>query len=614
MMNKLEIKELLDRLSLKKDQAFAEETPNVILLTDIVSELNSLQPDDKFIVSDFAKRLSEDLFSKGSNIKSFNVKNFLDNVNIADGISETINHQTKYSESQTVFKELFKKLIQNLPEHFEILKGYFITKLENNPLEPYKLMVLFDSTFFIQPIRKKISAIIPDAIFKEIKDYSKELESGLVIEENLLCLILLHPRTNNEDSLNELKTFLTNIIDTYSSFESFSLKNNRDINDNFCESSISKEDFFEELSYVNGTLLSNGSIKHEEEKIIKKLCSSFKTPLIIYKTLSGGNSGSKVIEVRPKKELGPDHEKRYIIKYSLKSEERKIKKESDFFGKFIEGYKGFNDYQCVYDKTLIYEGLRYSYAISDTESESYSYDQVLSNKENPFHSNKVDIINDLFSIALYTTWKGSVQEIECTVKTLYETFIDSDKIFQEIGKIFNKNETQVNSDELYINFNKIWDYSFRFNQKICHGDLHSENFFIDKNGVYLIDFGYTGIRHAILDHTSLECSLKFKHLPFYIKQDELNDIENELILDSSFNLSNRFTKTTRADLLEMLDIIKKIRSNSISLIYDGNSKTEYFISLFIMTFRQIRYKDMNQLYAYNSALILSRKLVQQLGV
>jgi hypothetical protein len=606
--------ELLVTLSAKKEKAFSEEIPDAPLLSEIIEELNSLSQEDKYFFGDFASTLGEELFQKSVNIKGLTVSNFINNYVSNTESVESVAEQIKFIENQTEFNELFKDLVQNLPDHFEILKGYFITKLENNPLESYKLMVLYDSNYFLQPIKKKISGIINDAIFKEIKDYSEEISSGNFVRGNLLCLILLHPRTNNHKSLEELEDFLNNIFSSYKSFESFSLKNNRDSSGTFYESTNSVEDFFEELRYVNGTLLSNGSIRHEEEKIIKKLCSNFKTPLIIYKTLSGGNSGSKVIEVRPKKELGPDHEKRYIIKYGLKSEERKIKKESDSFGKFIEGYKGFNDYQCIYDKTLIYEGLRYSYAISDSESQSYSYSEVISKKNNPFHLNKINIIDDLYSIGLYDTWRDSIEEVECSVKDIYERFIDGDKIFQEIGNILNLNLKDVYLNELYLNFNKIWNHSFKFNQKICHGDLHSENFFIDNKGVYLIDFGYTGIQHAIIDHTSLECSLKFKHLPFYIQQNELNDIEEELILDVSFNLSHRFTKTKRKDLLEMLDVIKKIRSNSISLLQDGNSKVEYLISLFIMTFRQIRYPDMNQFYAYNSALIISRKIVQQLSL
>ena len=65
--------------------------------------------------------------------------------------------------------------------------------------------------------------------------------------------------------------------------------------------------------------------------------------------------------------------------------------------------------------------------------------------------------------------------------------------------------------------------------------------------------------------------------------------------------------------IELLDLIKHIRVNVINQSYT-KSRDEYYLSVFLMTFRQIRYKDMNQLYAYNSALILSRRLILKLGL
>ncbi len=611
-MNQKERQILLEELLEEKQLAFADKSPNAPILTSIVSQLMSLENADKPYFKEFATNLKQELFANSVSIKGFHLESF--NELIDPDVENSEEEKSIISKVQIEFLELFKKLTENRPDHFEILKCYFIVRLENNPLESYKLMVLFDSTFFIQPIRKKITGIIPNAIFKKIEDFEKELETDFIQEGNLLCLILLNPRTNDGDAIQKLKKTLSTILDSYKYFESFSLKNHNNIVGNYYESSISKEDFFEEISYINGTLLSNGGINNEEEKIIKKLCRSFRTPLIIYKTLSGGNSGSKVIEVRPKKELGPEHEKRYIIKYSTKTIERKIANEFEYFGKYIEGYKGFNEYECKYDKTLIYEGLRYSYAISDTEANSYSYNHILDKKDNEFHSKKIEIIEELFSIQLFQTWHDSIEKINTTCKILYEPYIEINKIVEQIAKILNKTEEQVSSDELVINFNKIWNKSFQFQQKICHGDLHTENFFKDKNGIYLIDFGYTGIRHAMIDYTSLECSIKFKHFPFYLDMEELQNLESELLLESSFQLSTRFTKTLRPDLIEKLDIIKKIRNNSIPLFCDNNSITEYLLSLFIMTFRQIRYKDMNQLYAYNSALILSRRLIQLLNI
>jgi len=596
---------LLEKLSQDKKLAFAGAIPNAPAVSEIVSQLNSIPQEDKHYFKDFAVALKLDLFVKGVVIKSLNIELFEPGTGTSSKEVKNEAEVSRYSDVQTELKELLKKLVQNHTDHFEILKGYFIARLENAPLESYKLYVLHDSTYFIQPIKKKFSTTIPDAVFNRIEEFRGELEKGNFPKENILCLILLLPRTNNEPGMLKLKEDLSFIVNSYKSFESYSLRGKSEI-----ESSINKEDFFEEIEFVNGTLLSNGSIKHEEEKIIKKLFRNFVTPLLIYKMLTGGNSGTKVVEVRPKKELGNEYEKRYIIKYSEKNDERKIDHERKCFGKWIAGYKGFKDYECEYDKTLTHEGLRYSYAISDSATESYSYSEILQDKSNGFHADKISIVDNLFEIDLYKLWRDSLEASECTTSELYESYLKVEKTFQIIGDILNLNSEQVKQSELYV---KIWNSKLTFNKKVCHGDLHTENFFKDKNGVYLIDFGYTGIRHALIDHTTLECSIKFKHIQPYIEIQELIDVENELLLDTSFQLSARFSKTTRPDLLEKLEIIKRIRSNSLSLILESNSITEYLISLFIVTFRQIRYSDLNQRYAYNSALAISRKLIQLLG-
>ncbi len=598
---------LLEKLTLAKQLAYTGAIPNAPAVSEIVNQLNSIPQEDKYFFKDFAVTLKSDLFVNGIVIRGLNTNHFEP---IPDSSSKEVINETeasRYIEVQTEFRELLKKLIQNHSDHFEIMKGYFIAKLENDPLESYKLFVLHDLTFFIQPIKKKISKTISNVVFSRITEFKEELEKGNFPKENILCLLLLQPRTNDEEGMIKLKADIAFIVNSYKSFESYSLKTETEM-----ESSISKEDFLEEVEFVHSTLLSNGLIKHEEEKIIKKLFRNFSTPLLVYKMLNGGNSGTKVVEVRPKKELGNEYEKRYILKYSEKNPERKVDHERKCFGKWIAGYKGFNEYECEYDKTLTHEGLRYSYAISDTASESFSYSEILDDKDNGFHVDKVSIIDSLFEIELYKLWRDSLEAKECAISELYESYIKIEKTFQVIGDMLNLNYEQVKRCEFYINFNKIWNSRLTINKKVCHGDLHSENFFKDKNGVYLIDFGYTGIRHALIDHTSLECSIKFKHIPAYIEIKELIEIENELLLDSSFQLSARFAKTTRPDLLERLEIIKRIRSNSLPLIKESNSITEYLISLFIITFKQIRYKDLNQLYAYNSALTISRKLVQLL--
>jgi hypothetical protein len=602
---------LLGKLISEKEIAFAEETPDAPALSKIVSQLNSVGIKDKPYFNEFAKALKSEFFSKNITIKGLNLSDFTEGSStVSESLGEIVGEKVE-TKVHLDFVQLYKEVVNNINEHFNVYKGYSILKLENNQQKPYRLLVLYDESFIIAPIKRKITkSITTDTIFKNISEYLTEIITIDNSDNNYLCLLLLMPRMIGKDEEKELIKNIYNIISGFSYFENISLRYLNGIIQNDYYKSIDKSDFIEEVQYVCCTLLSNGSFKHEEEKIVKKLATSFKTPLVLYKTLKGGNSGSKVIEIRPKKELGEQYEKRYIIKYSALNEERKINKEKNNFNEFIRGYKGFNDYNCQYAKTLTHEGILYDYAIADTEQESYSYSEIVSDSDNPFFEEKADLIDSLFDkTSLFQLWSNIVEEKRIKVSELYYEYINEQKIIEQICLILNKSIAQVESDELIKNFRSIWNYESDFDIKICHGDLHTDNFFKDNKGIYLIDFGFTGKKHSLIDHTSLECSIKFKHFPAFIEKDELIGIENELILESSFRFSNKFTNTTRPKILDLLGLIKRIRNNAIQKSY-AKSESEYLLSLFIMTFRQIRYKDLNQLYAYNSALVLSRKIIQ----
>jgi hypothetical protein len=614
-MTDSEKQSLLEKLIRDKEKAFSEETPDAPAVSQIVSQLNAIEAKDKPYYNDFATNLKAELFRKSATIKGFDLSDFAEN---PGPISEATNEpaiETIETEVLLGFVDLYKEVVNNINEHFNVYKGYSILKLENNPLKPYKLLVLYDKSFIVEPIKKKIAkSISTETTFKTISDFLDEISKIDNSDNNYLCLLLLMPRINNLEEEKDLINNINILISSFNYFENISLKYLKGVIQSDYYRSIDKDEFIEEIQYVCCTLLSNGAFKHEEEKIVKKLATNFKTPLVLYKTLKGGNSGSKVIEIRPKKELGEQYEKRYIIKYSEIDEERKIKKEKQNFDEFIRGYKGFNDYECHYTKTLTHEGILYGYAIADTEKESYSYSDIVNEISNPFFGTKVELINSLFNETnLYATWSNIVEKRRIKVSELYTEYINQEKIFSQICHILNKSRAQIDNDELVKNFKSIWNYEDDFDIKICHGDLHTDNFFKDSKGIYLIDFGFTGKKHSPIDHASLECSIKFKHFPSFLEKDELLNIEGELLLDSSFQRSTRFTKTTRPEILELLELVKCIRNNAIQQPYI-KLYNDYLLSLFIMTFRQIRYKDMNQLYAYNSALVLSRKLMQILSL
>lgn len=610
-MSSSEIDILLKELSDKKSEVFAGEIPDAPKAQEIVSALNSISAHQKPLFKEFAKTLKDELFKSNVQINGLDLSAF-EEVHAGSPVNDAEN--SKYNEVQTEFSELIKNLIANLRDHFEILKGYFILKLENSPIEPYKLLVLHDATFFIQPIKKILESKFPGSEIITISDYQKAIDKGNVPTNNILCLLLLNPRPNDGDSITSLNKSLEVILGAFKSFENFSINDLKDLKGEYYSSSNSKEDFFEEIEFMLSTFLSNGLIPHEEEKMIKKIFKNFQTPLLIYKTLKGGNSGSKVIEVRPKKEFGNQHEKRYIVKYSKKTMQRKIETERKCFGKWIEGYKGFREYECEYAKTLAYEAIRYSYAISETETESFSFNEILTKADNKFHGEKKITVEKLFEIELFNRWQDSKEQKEVAISDLYADYVKPEKIFTVLGKMLNKSEAEMEQTDLFKNFKKIWKYKGNFSTKVCHGDLHSENFFRDNNGVYLIDFGYTGIRHSLIDHTSLECSIKFKHIPYYTPISELIEIEKEMLLSASFQLSGSITKTSRNNLIELLEVVRYIRHDSMKQINPSANNAEYLISLFLMTFRQIQYQDMNQLYAYHSAELLGTEVVKLLGL
>lgn len=226
---------------------------------------------------------------------------------------------------------------------------------------------------------------------------------------------------------------------------------------------------------------------------------------------------------------------------------------------------------------------------------------------------KKDIINRLFNNnEAFNAWREDYNEDKkSVVSNLYSNYLSKDKIAESLKQILNDSEKE---EEFLKIFDKIWTSELIYKETVCHGDLHTDNFFVDDNKkIYLIDFGHTNMRHSILDYTSLECSIKFKHFPFYLEIEELINIEKELLLEKTFNLSCSFTQTKRPEILEFLNLINSIRNCSIKDFIVGTNNVEYFISLFVMTIRQIRYPNMNQLYAYHSAKIIGEYIIKTLS-
>lgn len=603
-------------LNLLKSEAFISDRINTSKAEAISLELRTIPENEKNKFYEFVKGYLDLGFKYGLDQNNIQLEDFqVKDQKIENDVVKEIIEEEKVQiiESLTSFKDLFDKVKIELKEYFMNYKGYFITELINSRTLGYKLIFFYENTYHVTPLKGRVHNQF-DGYECQFIEFDTTKTIDLEPDKNYLCVFLFLSKMNNKDGLKNLKVSIKSFIDSFEEFYYHSVTSKQDAL--ICENTNRKDDFIDEIDVVLSTYISNGKINFEEEKIIKKLCANFKSPLIFYKILSGGFSGSKVLEIRPKKTNNFENDKIYIIKYGYISDE-KIKEEKDNFSEFIKGRKGFSSYtDATYEKTLHYEGILYNYAISDNSKASYSFNDILTRKDSPYIDieSKNKIITKLFSNnEAFKKWREDYNEVKsCKVGDLYMDFVSKEKIESSLNYILNDDQK---IGEILDNFDKISNYEIEYKETVCHGDLHTDNFFIDdEENIYLIDFGFTNKRHSILDYTSLECSLKFKHFPFYLESSELIDIENELLSDRSFQLNYNFLSTKRKQVKEILSMINTIRLNCFIDLFDDKSNLEYLISLYLMTIRQMRYPNMNQLYAYHSAKILGEFLVEKLNL
>ncbi len=614
--------DLLNKLNDLKGAAFSGALPDISYLNQIKKELFNVDKKDREKLKPFVAELKQKLFENNIRIKGLDFEKYFLEVDKKESNEFDVESNDKVSISvnkeivELKFDDLLKKLLQCIQETLFSLKGYAILKLSNRDLKNFKIKVLYDENYYYSPIESKITKEFDECDASSIKDFEKFLEEDNIPENNLLCLVLLTSKINNKEALLSTQNSLKNIFDSFDDFEYCSLKDSIDLKGDFYKRGIDKDDFFEELRFITEKFLSNGKISFEEEKIIKKVFATSSAPVLTYKLLKAGNSGAKVIEI---KQIQPftseQYERRFIVKFSKKDSNRKLRLESQRFTDFIDSYDGFDEYSCTLYESAAFEALLYRFAKSGNAIHSYPFAEIIDNEDNIFHSLMVNQIEKLFNLQLLTHWKGSMKKEKILINDLYEDYVNLEKIQTEVLKIRNITETEFKSEQFYINLNKLLNFEIEVNNKVCHGDLHTENFFIDDKGeLFLIDFGYTGIKHSLVDHTSLECSIKFNHIPNYIELETLLKIERELHSDSTFDFSYNFREANRKDLLKYYNCIKQIRLDSNKYFLNTESKIEYNISLFFMSYRQVAYKDMNQLFALKSSEILLEKIIVDLGL
>ncbi len=594
-------------IRVKSDYAFG-------LAQSFVAKLLTLQPNERYELLPLFKQIENDAFEDGFELPNLKYEELEKEKAVWETTSKAT---TKKRESKPNFEDDFNKVLFSFFSKYESflqkIKGYFVFRLENKDESKTKVIVLYDESYNRHPeinsfeVKDENLHIEKYELRRFLELVKKQTEYA---DENYLCVLLIASNLrNNEILVPDVETLLKTFTNT--NFLSIKKVPISVAGDYEVKNS---DEGLESLKNYSDKVFNNRALSFEEELIIKKLFDGNEM-ILDYKFLKSGNSGSKVIEIQPLRGNHPTIG-RFVVKFELKNSERKIKKEESLFGQYILDLM-IQGYTAKYKETVTHEAIRYNYASSDSKKDSFPFAKLIDDKLSDKYE-KVDysftleeVINQLFECPPYKVWNSKSHEVTQPVKTIYGEYLQSEmKIFKAISLIKGISETAINSDELVANYKIIKDYSLKTKKKICHGDLHSENFFKDEQGVYLIDFGWTNQHHSLIDHATLECSLKFKHLPFYVPLEELKECETNLLSIHSFSKSFDLSFVKRQSLFEVCKLIIQIRENAKQHMLVSSNPLEYLISLFIINFRQIQYLDLNQAYALATAEVLSKKIIE----
>ena len=581
------------------------------LAQKFVATLLALSPDERYQLLPLFKQIENNAFEDGIEIPNLSYETIEQDKSEWDASTKI--SPTKKKEKKPVAEGDFNKVLFHFFSKYDSalnkVKGYFLFRAENSDNSPTNVRILYDDEFNKHPEINSFDTEEPEYDLKKFKlrEFSDlaAMKDEIRNQNYLFVFLITSHLRDNKELIDDIKGLLGLFSNDYIAIKKKPVQKSSDFEFRRVE------DGYRAIKSFSEKIFNNRDISFEEEVILKMPFPG--TEMILdYKILKKGNSGSKVIEIQPLKVDSPQMT-RFVVKYSEIDSERKIQDEQDRYDLHVRNC-GVTGYSAHYYHTDMHEAIMYNYASSDSKTDSNPFsklmDDTISSKYNyPYSIEKV--IEELFECAPYKKWNTNINTATESVKIHYADYIKSEaRILRAIALIRGIDESAVGSEELVRNYHAIKEYSLRTNIKICHGDLHSENFFKDKEGVYLIDFGWTNHHPSLIDHATLECSLKFKHIPFYIPVGDLINCENELLSIESFSKTFDLTFIKRPSILRISKLIIQIRENAKQFMIDKTNPLEYLISLFIINFRQIQYTDLNQAYAFATAEILSRKIVE----
>jgi len=581
------------------DSSFAQEHIDVVKVKEVILFIHSLPPKEKKQYEALYNSIGDKLFINHVTLSEYQQEHF-----------KTLSKKEKVVKTvpqvEGNFEDQLRKLIECCHHDLEIISKCLILKFGNDKRVGCTYILLHDTQFKPSVFSSVKTKFGDECDVYSVDSFIDGLESFSIRKENNYIVILVlnsnpTPESTIIPQLNKIRGFLApieqiNLIKGHKEDGFYKLESDFSLIENEVKYLVSKE-------------LKDIELNNEIEKILKKLFGYNMCSSLQYKKISKGYSGSSVFYIRPS---GLTHTQvKFIVKVGETAKSKgKIELEITNFKRYVDSFT--NSYHLEVERTERCIAIRYNYASKDSKIDSLSFSESyhLGTEE------LIDIINALFDNPLFKEWNSLKRLADISFETHYKSYINVEHVKSAIAIIKSIGIEEVEDLPILNTFRRICSLQIPSYQKVCHGDLHSENFFIDgESNVFLIDFGDTDIRHSIIDYTTLECSIKFRHIPRFIENQDLYKIEEELLELDSFQSGYNFINVKRFDLIKPYKLITKIRSQAISdmMIKDTHAQLEYLYSLYMITIRQIQYDTMNQLYAIKSAELVGNKILSILG-
>jgi hypothetical protein len=577
------------------DDAFTSEQIDRNLFIDIITDIHSIVPTLNVAELEGLKiiyiKLRDDLFEKSIGLPELNISIF----DQPETKSVNIKIEEAKIDLEKIFSNKLKDVIDCIKDTNSIMRRSIFIKADSNCATDYKVFILYDQ-YSKYPFHNKIKTKFDDDIItSRLDETNKEHRSGINSDYSYIIFISLSP---NSFIINRIDDLIDDLSNEFK-LQKIDIDFTKLSGDDFYTLTGDTQEIKEELKYITDIELINGKIPSEESNILRKLFKDEGFYALEYSVLGGGFTNSSVYLI--KKHGLMSNCFKSVVKIGKKVD-KTLTEEQNNFKQYVKNYD--KDYTITPEKTESSVAICYNYGSSDANSPASPFSEIYNSNENA----PLEIIDKLFSIQLMNKWHHSINNEQIKVIEAYKNHINLTKIYPVIFEIMDKEDK-----ELIETLNRILEYSLKIKMKICHGDLHSDNFLYDGNAVFLIDFGHTGVYHSLIDHTTLECAIKFRHIPQYININDLIEIEKELLKLESFKDEYTFNSIKRTDLHKPFNIIKHIRSLAKPLFRKQDEHLEYLFSLFAITLRQIRYPDVNQRYALECTRLLADHLISKIN-